>query len=94
MSASVTNFRYDVVALERGGVWSVAIVDHDGTTVVERACRDAAEARTFASTVRQHRYWLSDDRFREYYGLTDGGAEAPPASSVPPSRVDPGLQDR
>ncbi|MEX0754104.1 MAG: hypothetical protein WD206_04870 [Actinomycetota bacterium] len=65
--------RYDVVAHEREGAWWVAIVEQDGTTVAERACKDAAEARTYASTVRQHRYWLSDERFREYYGL---GSEA------------------
>jgi hypothetical protein len=35
--------------------------------VLERACTDGAEARTFASTVRQHVYWLSSAKFREYY---------------------------
>jgi len=44
--------------------------------VHERACRDGAEARLFASTVRQHIYWLSPERFREYYRLpAPGGRE-------------------
>jgi hypothetical protein len=47
--------------------WRVAIEDEAGTVVLERACADGAEARTFASTVRQHIYWLSGDKFREYY---------------------------
>jgi hypothetical protein len=47
--------------------WRVAIEDPAGVVVMERACRDGAEARTFASTVRQHIYWLSPDTFRSYY---------------------------
>ena len=47
--------------------WRVEIRDPDGAVVSERACRDASEARTFASTVRQHIYWLSPEKFREYY---------------------------
>jgi hypothetical protein len=50
--------------------WRVAIVDAAGTVVSERACRDHLEARTYASTVRQHVYWLSPTRFREYYRLS------------------------
>jgi hypothetical protein len=49
--------------------WRVAIVDPGGAVVSERACRDHLEARTYASTVRQHIYWLSAERFREYYRL-------------------------
>lgn len=49
--------------------WRVAIVDGAGAVVAERACRDHLEARTYASTVRQHIYWLSPARFREYYRL-------------------------
>jgi hypothetical protein len=45
------------------GGWRVRIV------LSERACRDAAEARTYASTVRQHLYWLSTERFRAYYRI-------------------------
>ena len=37
-----------------------------------RACRDETEARTFASTVRQHIAWLSEPRFREIYRLAEG----------------------
>ena len=47
--------------------WRVAIEDPSGAVVMERACADGAEARTFASTVRQHLYWLSPAKFREYY---------------------------
>jgi hypothetical protein len=47
--------------------WRVAIEDASGAVVLERPCADGAEARTFASTVRQHIYWLSSAKFREYY---------------------------
>lgn len=47
--------------------WRVAIVDPGGHVVDERTCSDHLEARTYASTVRQHIYWLSPERFREYY---------------------------
>lgn len=49
--------------------WRVTIVEGSGSVVAERACRDHLEARTYASTVRQHLYWLSPERFREYYRL-------------------------
>lgn len=49
--------------------WRVAIVDTSGAVLSERTCRDHSEARAYASTVRQHIYWLSTDRFREYYRL-------------------------
>jgi hypothetical protein len=49
--------------------WRVAIVDPAGETASERACRDHGEARTYASTVRQHIYWLSSQKFREYYRI-------------------------
>jgi hypothetical protein len=60
--------RFTVDVREDGG-WSVAIVDPDGADAFVRACRDEAEARTFASTVRQHVGWLSEERFREIYRL-------------------------
>ena len=47
--------------------WRVEILGPDGSVVSERACRDHLEARTYASTVRQHIYWLSAEKFREYY---------------------------
>ncbi len=54
------------------GRWSVAILDPEGRQVAVRACRDETEARTFASTVRQHTAWLSEARFREIYRLAEG----------------------
>jgi hypothetical protein len=47
--------------------WRVRIVDPEGAVVGERACSDHLEAHTYASTVRQHIYWLSAAKFREYY---------------------------
>lgn len=49
--------------------WDVVIVDPAGEAVWRRACRSESEARTFGSTVRQHVYWLSEDKFRDYYRL-------------------------
>ncbi|MGZ5297370.1 MAG: hypothetical protein ACXWYT_10625 [Actinomycetota bacterium] len=49
--------------------WRVAIEDPAGVVVMERACADGSEARTFASTVRQHIYWLSAGKLREYYRI-------------------------
>ena len=56
----------------QGIPWSVAILDPGGREVAVRACRDETEARTFASTVRQHLAWLSEARFREIYRLAEG----------------------
>ncbi len=53
------------------GSWSVAILNSKGEVVAERACHDGAEARTYASTVRQHIYWLSPEKFREYYRIEE-----------------------
>jgi hypothetical protein len=58
---------YRVEILDTVEGWRVEIVDPAGTVVSDRACRDASEARTLASTVRQHIYWLSPEKFREYY---------------------------
>ena len=63
-----------------GGAWSVAIVE-DGVDVSVRACRDEDEARTYASTVRQHLAWLSPQKFREYYRLRQGARGAQEASA-------------
>jgi hypothetical protein len=52
--------------------WLVAILDPAGAVASERACKDHSEARTFASTVRQHIYWLSPEKFREYYLIEPG----------------------
>ena len=51
--------------------WRVAIVDPAGREASSRACRDEAEARAYASTVRQHLEWLSEPKFREYYRLPE-----------------------
>jgi hypothetical protein len=56
----------------QGTRWSVAILDPEGREIALRACRDETEARTFASTVRQHIAWLSEARFREIYRLAEG----------------------
>jgi len=58
---------YEVDLLDAPEGWRVAVVDRHGETVFRRACRDGAEARAFASTVRQHLYWLSEGAFRAYY---------------------------
>ena len=63
---------YSVRVRESKGSWNVAIVDPRGREVSVRACRDEIEARTFASTVRQHIAWLSEPRFREIYRLAEG----------------------
>ncbi len=61
--------RYEVEIVEDAAGWHVAIVDPGGEVMSRRACRDGTEARTYASTVRQHVYWLSEDAFRAYYRL-------------------------
>ena len=63
---------YSVQVREAKGSWNVAIVDPRGREVSVRACGDETEARTFASTVRQHIAWLSEPRFREIYRLAEG----------------------
>jgi len=61
-----------VVDVRRGdGGWTVAIVDPSGRDALLRPCRDETEALTYASTVRQHIYWLSEDKLREYYRLPE-----------------------
>ena len=62
---------YRVVMEDSEEGWHVVIEDPNGMAVSYRACRDALEARTYASTVRQHIYWLSEPKFREYYQLDD-----------------------
>lgn len=47
----------------------VAIVGPGGAEVLARTWPTQEEAATFASTVRQHLGWLSEERFREYYRL-------------------------
>jgi hypothetical protein len=58
------------VHLHSGGRgWEVQILDQAGVPVWSRACSDEPEARTLASTIQQHVYWLSPTKFREYYRL-------------------------
>jgi len=64
------------VDVRRDGGWVVAIVDPSGRDASLRACRDETEALTYASTVRQHIYWLSEEKLREYYRLPEPGREA------------------
>jgi hypothetical protein len=68
--------RFQVHAAQAADGWVVRIVDPDGSAVWTRPCADEREARTFASTVQQHIYWLSEPKFREYYRLagSDGAS--------------------
>jgi hypothetical protein len=51
--------------------WEVQILRPDGSVGWARHCAGEAEARTFASTVQQHVYWLSQAKFREYYRIDE-----------------------
>jgi hypothetical protein len=73
--------RYAVRVLDGGQGWLVEIIDPGGDVVWSRACADEPEARTFASTVQQHIYWLSEEKFRGYYRLTAGAVAADPAGT-------------
>ena len=66
-SAPSNGFTVEVRRGEAG--WSIAIVGPTGVDASVRACRSEVEARTYASTVRQHAYWLSQEQFRRYYRL-------------------------
>jgi hypothetical protein len=68
-ASSANGFSVDVRRGEDG--WSVAIVDPAGVEASVRACGDEVEAHTYASTVRQHDYWLSEEQFRRYYRLPE-----------------------
>jgi len=61
--------KYTVRVHEGSGGWEVHILAPARTVEAVRHCVDEAEARTFASTVQQHIYWLSAVKFREYYRL-------------------------
>jgi hypothetical protein len=51
--------------------WEVQILAPQGGVAWSRPCQSEPEARTFASTVQQHIYWLSPQKFREYYKLAE-----------------------
>lgn len=53
---------------EEDGRFRVVIRDGAGHAVSERTCGSEEEALAFVSTVRQHIRWLSEAKFREYYG--------------------------
>lgn len=72
MTAPENRFSVDVRRADDG--WTVAIVDPSGRDAGLRACKDETEALRYASTVRQHIYWLSEDKLREYYRLPEQGA--------------------
>ena len=55
-----------------GGGWQVEIVAPGGDVTLTRTCSNETDARTFASTVQQHIYWLSPEKFVEYYRLEAG----------------------
>lgn len=66
---AANRYAVDVRRGEEG--WTVAILDPSGRDASTRACRDETEALTYASTVRQHIYWLSEEKLREYYQLPE-----------------------
>jgi hypothetical protein len=51
--------------------WELRILDPEGGVAWTRPCADEAQARTMASTVQQHIYWLSPAKFRSYYRLAE-----------------------
>ncbi len=61
--------RYDVREVHVDGGWEIHILDPEGRVVWTRVCSGEQEAGTFASTVRQHVSWLSEEKFREYYRI-------------------------
>ena len=67
MPAESNGYSVRVDQGDRG--WAVRILQPDGDVAFVRPCVDESEARTFASTVQQHVFWLSEDKFREYYRL-------------------------
>jgi hypothetical protein len=67
MRAGENGFGVELREGDRG--WRVVILDDAERIVSQRECRDHSEARIFASTVRQHIYWLSAERFRSYYRI-------------------------
>ena len=62
---------YSVRVNQGASGWDVQIVQPGGAVAFTRSCSSEAEARTFASTVEQHIYWLSPAKFEEYYRLQE-----------------------
>jgi hypothetical protein len=67
--ASIT--AYTVHVKQGSSGWDVQILRPDGAVAATRSCSSEVEARTFASTVEQHIYWLSPAKFEEYYRLRE-----------------------
>jgi hypothetical protein len=65
---------YRVRVTEDPEGWDVQILRPGGGVAFTRSCSSETEARTFASTVQQHIYWLSPTKFEEYYRLQEAGA--------------------
>jgi hypothetical protein len=63
--------RYTVAEGSGRNGWRVVIRDPKGAQASVRACADEAEARLYASTVRQHIFWLSEEQFRAFYRLPE-----------------------
>jgi hypothetical protein len=74
-AANVENETNDyTVRVDRGDRgWEVQIIRPGGEIALARPCSDESEARTLASTVQQHIYWLSPGKFRDYYRLEEQG---------------------
>ena len=60
---------YTVRVNQGSSGWDVQILRPDGAVAFTRSCSNEPEARTFASTVQQHIYWLSPEKFADYYRL-------------------------
>jgi hypothetical protein len=69
MTVQASPNQYSVHTAEGEEGWEVQILDPSGAVAWTRHCADQADARTFASTVAQHIYWLSPEKFRQYYRL-------------------------
>jgi hypothetical protein len=65
----MTSYSVHVVRADQG--WEVRIEDGEGTVLFVRPSHSEPDARTFGSTVQQHLYWLSPEKFREYYRLEE-----------------------
>lgn len=64
---------YTVSVEETGSGWAVVVRDPEGGDAFTRACATEEEARSFASTARQHVEWLSPAKFRSYYRIPEPG---------------------
>lgn len=70
MNARESN-SFGVAVTKTGDAWRVSILDFAGQPVSERPFSSEELAATYASSVRQHINWLSEERFRDYYRIED-----------------------